>query len=64
MAYYKLTNQIIAYHKLTNQIMAYYKLTDHRWNYAMVTGDEDLIIINNTFSHMQLHTQQVMLLPI
>ena len=27
----------------------------------MVTGDEDLIIINNTFSNVQLHTQQVSL---
>ena len=25
----------------------------------MVTGDEDLMIINNTINHVHLHTQQV-----
>ena len=28
----------------------------------MVTGDEDLMIINNTINHVQLHTQQVTLM--
>ena len=42
-------------------IEAFYWWTHHRWNYAMVTGDEDLMIINNTINHVQLHTQQVTL---